>query len=91
MRLHRAGFCCAGAVAARKLADAGRRRWRPNVFPVPFNLTSLEIGFGPEKGRELGEKLLAAYGPEQKVTILELRRNPDPQIAALELSERLLG
>ena len=52
-------------------------------YPVPFNLTSLEIAFGSEKGRHLGDKLLAAYGPEQKVTILELRQNPDPEISAL--------
>ena len=52
-------------------------------FPVPFNLTSMETAFGPEKGKALGEKLIAAYGPEKKVTILELRQNPDPEIAAL--------
>ena len=28
-------------------------------------------------------KLIAAYGTEKKVTILELRQNPDPDIAAL--------
>ncbi len=52
-------------------------------YPVPFNLTSLETAFGLEEGRRLGEKLLSAYGPERKVTILELRRNPDPEIASL--------
>ena len=52
-------------------------------FPVPFNLDSMETAFGPEEGRRLGEKLLAAYGPEKKVTILELRKNPDPEIAAI--------
>lgn len=52
-------------------------------FPVPFNLDSLEIAFGPEKGKELGDKLIAAYGAEKKVTILELRQNPDPEIAAI--------
>lgn len=52
-------------------------------FPVPFNLISLESAFGPDEGKKLGAKLLAAYGPEKKVTILELRRNPDPEIAAL--------
>lgn len=52
-------------------------------YPVPFNLTSLEIAFGVEKGRALGEKLLETYGAEQKVTILQLRENPDPEIAAL--------
>ena len=52
-------------------------------FPVPFNLVSLETAFPPEKARQLEEKLLACYGPERKVTILELRQNPDPEIAAL--------
>jgi UDP-galactopyranose mutase len=52
-------------------------------YPVPFNLTSLETAFGPEEGKRLGDKLIAAYGAEKKVTILELRQNPDPDIAAL--------
>lgn len=53
------------------------------TYPVPFNLTSLETAFGAEEGKKLGDKLIAAYGPEKKVTILELRQNPDPEIAAL--------
>ena len=52
-------------------------------YPVPFNLTSMEIAFGPEEGRRLGEKLVAVYGAEKKVTILELRQSTDPEIAAL--------
>ena len=52
-------------------------------FPVPFNLDSMEKAFGPEEGRRLGGKLTAAYGAEKKVTILELRQNPDPEIAAI--------
>ena len=53
------------------------------TYPVPFNLTSLETAFGQEEGRRLGEKLIEAYGPERKVTILELRQNPDGEIAGL--------
>ena len=53
------------------------------TYPVPFNLTSLETAFGQEEGRRLGEKLIEAYGPERKVTILELRQNPDGEIASL--------
>ena len=53
------------------------------TYPVPFNLTSLETAFGPEEGKRLGDKLIAAYGAEKKVTILELRQNADPEIAAL--------
>lgn len=49
-------------------------------MPVPFNLTSLETAYGREKGKELGDKLTAAYGAEKKVTILELRQNRDPEI-----------
>ncbi|MDE7172575.1 MAG: UDP-galactopyranose mutase, partial [Oscillospiraceae bacterium] len=52
-------------------------------FPVPFNLDSMEIAFGLEDGKRLGDKLIAAYGAEKKVTILELRQNPDPEIAAI--------
>lgn len=50
-------------------------------LPVPFNLDSLRLAFGPEAGARLEEKLLAAYGPEQKIGILELRQNPDPDLA----------
>lgn len=53
------------------------------TFPVPFNLTSLETAFGQAEGKRLGDKLIAAYGAEKKVTILELRQNDDPEIAAL--------
>lgn len=53
------------------------------LMPVPFNLISLTVAFGPQKAAELEEKLVAAYGAEKKVTILELRQNPDPEIAAL--------
>lgn len=52
------------------------------LMPVPFNLTSLEIAFG-EDAPALAEKLLAAYGPEKKVTILDLRKNPDPALSRL--------
>ena len=31
-------------------------------FPVPFNLTSMETAFGPEKGKALGEKLIHVVG-----------------------------
>ena len=52
-------------------------------MPVPFNLISLRAAFPREQAEALEEKLLAAYGPERKVTILELRENEDPAIRAL--------
>lgn len=67
----------------RVIANIPDDRGGRMTYPVPFNLTSLETAFGMEEGKRLGDKLIAAYGPEKKVTILELRQNPDPEIAAL--------
>jgi UDP-galactopyranose mutase len=50
-------------------------------MPVPFNLTSLCLAFGEEEGGRLADKMVAAYGAERKVTILELRQNEDPDLA----------
>ena len=52
-------------------------------MPVPFNLTSLELAFGKEKAQRLEQKLIEQYGAEEKVTILDLRKNEDPEISAL--------
>ncbi len=52
-------------------------------FPVPFNLDSLKNTFGMKEGARLGQKLLDAYPAQSQVTILELRQNPDPEIAAI--------
>ncbi len=52
------------------------------LMPVPFNLTSLDIAFG-DRAPALAEKLLNAYGAESKVTILDLRRNTDPELKEL--------
>ena len=52
-------------------------------YPVPFNLVSLRKAFPPEDAGWLEEKLIAAYGRVKKVIILDLRQNPDPEIAAL--------
>lgn len=52
-------------------------------FPVPFNLDSLKNAFGEREGGRLEEKLLAAYPAQSQVTILELRQNPDPEVAAI--------
>ena len=63
-----------------------RHRVVANVFgqlmPVPFSLSSLAVAF---EGRApaLEEKLVAAYGRGARVTILELRQSPDPDIREL--------
>ncbi len=52
-------------------------------LPVPFNLDSLKNAFGEREGKRLGQKLLDAYPAQSQVTILELRQNPDPEVAAI--------
>ena len=51
--------------------------------PIPFNLTSIEMVFLKEQAEHLKAALIGAYGMEKKVPILELRKNPDPQIQQL--------
>lgn len=65
-------------VVANIPADGGRLE-----MPVPFNLISMEKAFGKERADSLSRRLIAAYGAEKKVTILELRKSADPEIAAL--------
>ncbi|MCC8123576.1 MAG: UDP-galactopyranose mutase [Oscillospiraceae bacterium] len=52
-------------------------------MPVPFNLTSLELAFGKATAAALEQRLIAAFGAERKVSILELRQNEDPALSAL--------
>jgi len=52
------------------------------LMPVPFNHTSLKLAFGEEKGERLYQKLVATFGENKKVPIMELREKND-----LELSE----
>jgi len=49
-------------------------------IPIPFNLNTLEIVYGKEKAEVLKEKLFEAYGFNTKVPILELQKNPLPEI-----------
>ena len=52
------------------------------LMPVPFNLTSLDIAF-EDRAAAFSKKLLDAYGEGTKVTILDLRRSDDPELAEL--------
>ena len=53
------------------------------LLPVPFNLNTLNLVYGEEKGKELGEKLKSAYGMGSRVPILKLRQSQDPEIQAI--------
>lgn len=51
------------------------------LMPVPFNHQSLKLAFGDEKGERLYRKLVATFGENKKVPILELREQNDPELS----------
>lgn len=56
---------------------------RDKVIPVPFNLNSLYMVYDKEKAERIEKKLVDTYGMEQKVTILDLKKNDDPELKEL--------
>ena len=50
------------------------------IIPIPFNLNTLMIVFGQEKGERLKQELIDAYGENARVPILELQKNPSQGI-----------
>ena len=50
------------------------------LMPVPFNHASLKMAFGEERGEELYRKLVATFGENKKVPILDLRAQNDPEL-----------
>ena len=53
------------------------------LIPVPFNLNSLHMVYDSEKADRLEKMLVETYGMEKKVTILELRKNDNLELAEL--------
>lgn len=53
------------------------------LLPVPFNLNTLRMVYGEEKGALLEKKLVDAFGFGARVPILELRRQQDPDLSAI--------
>lgn len=53
------------------------------MIPVPFNLNSLKLVYGEEKGIRLAEKLIAEYGMNTRVPILTLMKNSDEEIKGI--------
>ena len=51
------------------------------LMPVPFNHTCLKLAFGEEHGEHLYEKLVATFGENKKVPIMELREKNDAELA----------
>ncbi|EGW36890.1 UDP-galactopyranose mutase [Desulfosporosinus sp. OT] len=53
------------------------------LLPIPFNLNSLHLAFEPNKAEHIEQKLIDIYGFGSKVPILELRRQPDAELAQI--------
>lgn len=51
------------------------------LMPVPFNHASLRLAFGDERGEALYQKLVATFGENKKVPIMELREKNDPELS----------
>lgn len=51
------------------------------LMPVPFNHASLKLAFGEERGEHLYQKLVATFGENKKVPIMELREKNDPELS----------
>ncbi len=45
------------------------------IIPIPFNLNTLMIVFGEEKGQQLKQELIDTYGKNARVPILELQKS----------------
>lgn len=56
-----------------------------DLLPIPFNLNTLELVYGEEKGNILKNELIQAYGMETKVPILELMKNDSDDIRAIAM------
>lgn len=50
------------------------------IIPIPFNLNTLMIVFGEEKGERLKQELIDTYGENARVPILELQKSSSPGI-----------
>ena len=53
------------------------------LMPIPFNLNSLHLAFEPCKAARIEQKLIDIYGFGSKVPILDLRRQPDAELAEI--------
>jgi UDP-galactopyranose mutase len=53
------------------------------IFPVPFNLNSLQLQFEDGKARRIEQKFVSMFGIGRKIPILELREMDDDEIKEL--------
>lgn len=50
------------------------------LLPVPFNHQALLLAFGEEHGEALYQKLVATFGIDKKVSIMQLKEKNDPEL-----------
>lgn len=50
-------------------------------MPVPFNLNSMDMAFGPERAERLAAKMIERFGEGARVTLSELRAEEDPELS----------
>lgn len=53
------------------------------LLPIPFNLNTLNMVYGEEKGSRLKQELVKAYGMDSRVPILELMKSESKDIKSI--------
>ncbi|MBN1892291.1 MAG: UDP-galactopyranose mutase [Clostridiales bacterium] len=53
------------------------------LVPIPFNFTSIDKLFSPEKAKSLKSKLISSFPVNSRVAVADLLRHSDPEIAGL--------
>lgn len=56
--------------------------WGGKYTPTPFNFTTIDTFFPPEKAARLKEKLKTAFEGREFATVVEVLEHPDPDIRA---------
>lgn len=56
--------------------------WDGKYTPTPFNFTTIDTFFEPERAQALKEKLKTAYAGRETATVVEVLEHPDPEIRA---------
>lgn len=56
--------------------------WDGKYTPTPFNFTTIDTFFSPEKGARLKEKLETAFAGREFAAVVEVLKHPDPDIRA---------
>ena len=68
-------------IGAENVFDFSLGNIHGTLMPVPFNHASLKLAFGDEKGERLYQKLVATFGENKKVPIMDLREKNDPELS----------